>query len=734
MRLSLVIVCMLGACIARADVYYDFETAATTPVWLGTTQMIQNTSASYQGTNAIAFTGTDPYAYLLTELPQGTTNIEFFFYDDYGPNPPLYRYMFFQLLEATNWPAFAGFSMLDGGWGTTPPETMNHYYAWADQEYSARTMGPIRTIGWHKFTFAIGPESVAMSVDDTPVFQTNMIQIPQYLQLSWGIAGPWGRMDDLYISTETWPPSPCVAPPPGLVGWWPGDGNAIDIAGRNDGTLQGGVGFAPGIVGKAFSLNGVTSYVQVPSSPSLNPTGSFSIETWIYPLQDTGGTQWIVGKWGDTGELANQRSYSFNIISGLALRFSISDMAHQADSSFHEFDTDSGAITLQAWNHVAAVYDQSTGIRSIFVNGVQVTSRTDTPITIYDGVAPLTFGGFVRGGGLIEDFMDGLLDEVSCYNRALSAAEIQAIYNAGSAGKCKPPQLATATATLVDGFVVAATATDSGYGYTNTPQVRFIGGGGSGAKAVAVVSNGVVVGITITDAGIDYTNAPLVVIEPPFIPNPVLSIAPMSFLSFSNLSVGGVYQMQQSVAWYWSNQPVSFTATNALYTQMVAEVAGSGEYRLALSPVPVQAFATPQVVNGFVVGATVTSGGSGYATSPAVTIVGGGGSNATAVAKISGGVVTNITITDAGIGYTNTPTVEIAQPPAAAVSPTVLPVMRLDSTKLSPYDNYQIQFEPVLAGAWSNWDGGLFSPTAVTNSQYLFITNSVGFFRLQYVP
>jgi len=109
-------------------------------------------------------------------------------------------------------------------------------------------------------------------------------------------------------------------------------------------------------------------------------------------------------------------------------------------------------------------------------------------------------------------------------------------------------------------------------------------------------------------------------------------------------------------------------------------------------------------------------------------------------------VVTNITITDAGIGYTNiittiagisytnAPTVEIAPPPAAAVSPTVLPMMRVDSASLSPYDNYQIQFEPVLAGAWSNWDGGLFSPTDVMNSQYLFITNSVGFFRLQYVP
>ncbi len=137
----------------------------------------------------------------------------------------------------------------------------------------------------------------------------------------------------------------------------------------------------------------------------------------------------------------------------------------------------------------------------------------------------------------------------------------------------------------------------------------------------------------------------------------------MWFLTFSNLTFGGVYQLQQSVAWYWSNQPVSFTAISTSYTQIVEGVVGSGDYRLALNPVPSQAFATAVVDYGFVVNATITSDGSGYVTTPSVTIVAdGGGSNATAVAQLSGGVVTSIIITDAGIGYTNTPTVQIDPP------------------------------------------------------------------------
>ena len=97
-------------------------------------------------------------------------------------------------------------------------------------------------------------------------------------------------------------------------------------------------------------------------------------------------------------------------------------------------------------------------------------------------------------------------------------------------------------------------------------------------------------------------------------------------------------------------------------------------------------------------------------------------------------MVTDITITNAGIGYTNAPTVRIAAPPAAAVAPTVWPVMRVDSRNLTPYDNYQVQFKPGLGGAWGNWDGGLFTTAGGTNSQYLFITNGPGLFRLQYVP
>jgi len=233
------------------------------------------------------------------------------------------------------------------------------------------------------------------------------------------------------------PAPPCAPPPAGLIGWWPGEGTANDIVGANNGTLLNGVTFAPGNVGQAFAFNGANSYVQVSNNPNLNPTGSFSIEAWVCPRQDAAAA--LVSKWGDTGELENQRSYNLFILPGRALQFAISDWAHQWDASFQLFNTAPGAITLQAWNYIVAVYDQSTGTRLIYVNGVQVASRTDAPITVTNGVAPLTLGAWVNGGSLVQSDFDGLLDEVSLYNRALSAGEVAAIYAAGVSGKCALP-------------------------------------------------------------------------------------------------------------------------------------------------------------------------------------------------------------------------------------------------------------------------------------------------------
>jgi len=71
----------------------------------------------------------------------------------------------------------------------------------------------------------------------------------------------------------------------------------------------------------------------------------------------------------------------------------------------------------------------------------------------------------------------------------------------------------------------------------------------------------------------------------------------------------------------------------------------------------------------------VATGGTGYLSTPIVTISGGGGAGATAVATMAGGVVTGITITSPGTGYTSAPTVTLfggGYATAATLSPATL--------------------------------------------------------------
>lgn len=294
---------------------------------------------------------------------------------------------------------------------------------------------------------------------------------------------------------------------------------------------------------------------------------------------------------------------------------------------------------------------------------------------------------------------------------------------------------ARATAVVVNGFIVQANVTYAGFGYTNTPIVRIIGGGGSGAQAVAVVTNGLVASINIQNPGAGYTDTPVVIIAPPFIPQPVMYISPKSLLSFNSLVEDRMYQLQADVGGVLVNVGDLFSVNSSIFTQLVSGTTSPKGYRLATIPVPQQASAHLQIVNGFVIGVTVDNGGSGYTTNPAVTIIGNGfGSGAIITAQVGGGSVSNLVLVNPGFGYTNGATLVIEPPPASFIWPdSVTQVMQLNLASLSPYDHYQLEYCPAVGMAWTN-NVLQFTPTAATNTQFFHPSGPAGYFRLKHAP
>ena len=72
----------------------------------------------------------------------------------------------------------------------------------------------------------------------------------------------------------------CVPAPAGLVGWWPGNGNANDAVAGNNGQLAGDATFASAVVSQGFKLDGFGDYIQIPDSQALKPP-YVSVEAWV---------------------------------------------------------------------------------------------------------------------------------------------------------------------------------------------------------------------------------------------------------------------------------------------------------------------------------------------------------------------------------------------------------------------------------------------------------------------
>jgi hypothetical protein len=228
----------------------------------------------------------------------------------------------------------------------------------------------------------------------------------------------------------------CVEPPSGLVSWWPGDGDADDIVGDNGGTLQNGATFADGVVGPAFSFDGVDDFVSAPHEESQNIREALTIDAWVLKKGPCERLNCIVLMKEDVpapGE--NDLRYGLVIHDNEAFvvdRVSLS----LNTASWEDVVISNTVLHDDVWYHVAGTYDGSSA--KIYVNGILDNSVEKSGLLL-----PSTGGAMKIGQeSTVEDpagpeFFNGLIDEVELFNRALSAEEIATLFDAGSAGKCK---------------------------------------------------------------------------------------------------------------------------------------------------------------------------------------------------------------------------------------------------------------------------------------------------------
>ncbi len=229
----------------------------------------------------------------------------------------------------------------------------------------------------------------------------------------------------------------------GLVAEWHFDGSAQDTSGNgNNGTINGAA-FVQGISGQALSFNGVDDMVVVPHSPSLS-LDKYTLEAWIKRDQNRElvATEAIIVKRYEQSWMDNYGLYIYPNGKVAASSYS--------PDIWTWFDlTSAKNISAGEWYHIAATYDRTT--LKIYINGV-LDNSVNTQYRPYQNNYQLVIGRACWGDPCLfkpsNPSFNGIIDEVRIYNRALSASEIQAEYNA----LIYTPATVTPNTVLLDDF------------------------------------------------------------------------------------------------------------------------------------------------------------------------------------------------------------------------------------------------------------------------------------------
>ena len=213
---------------------------------------------------------------------------------------------------------------------------------------------------------------------------------------------------------------PAYVPTNGLVGWWPFTGNANDLSGNgNNGTNNGATLTTDRYSNNnsAYYFNGASQIdISGPITSASTGNNQATISTWFFiptihninsylvgygnPNQQNGQI-FAIGEDGSNGIYSTFYGGPFNAISNIA-------------------------YPLNSWHNITVVKG-TNGLVSFYLDAILIYSQTVSTPNIGNNS-----GRFGRALWNSPEFFLGKLDDIGIWNRALSPAEITALYNAVS--------------------------------------------------------------------------------------------------------------------------------------------------------------------------------------------------------------------------------------------------------------------------------------------------------------
>jgi hypothetical protein len=210
----------------------------------------------------------------------------------------------------------------------------------------------------------------------------------------------------------------------GPVGQWKldeGHGTTVaDGSGNgNPGVLSGGVSWVQGVFGPGLAFDGQSGQVKVTDNLALEPAKAVTVSAWVEHEGSPGAYRYIVAK-GGNGCIAA----SYGLYSGPngGLEF----YTAQQHGTVYARSPDAGQRVWDGqWHLAVGTYDGTT-VR-LYVDGIQVGSGTSWPGSL-EYLLP-NANDFYIGNypSCAPHWFLGDIDDVSVWDRALSASEIKAL-------------------------------------------------------------------------------------------------------------------------------------------------------------------------------------------------------------------------------------------------------------------------------------------------------------------
>jgi class 3 adenylate cyclase len=226
------------------------------------------------------------------------------------------------------------------------------------------------------------------------------------------------------------PSSPPTAQAPvdltkGLVAYYPFNGNAKDESGNDhNGTVSGATPATDryGNSNSAYNFDGVDDFIEAPSTAGMNHSDVKTVALWYAPNNTgTGQGQWCVGKYR-----ADAFEGGWGLIVGTDNRLEYNYKRSRIIGGLHTRSTNPMGLGVSEWVHLAATVNGNTV--TLFKDGQVIKVNTIiADRNPRDNTRPLLIGAGLNPKAR-SSFVNGKLDDIRIYNRALPAAEVAELY------------------------------------------------------------------------------------------------------------------------------------------------------------------------------------------------------------------------------------------------------------------------------------------------------------------